>query len=135
MALTRDFKQTIQARTAREPAFRRELLSEGIQSLLAGDVGTGKTVLRDYATVGFEELGASATRRRRRRPSFRGRRQPVDRLRLPVRSRGPGDPDQRPAACPRNSQIWLARFLLKVLLTTASALAPLTASFRIKNPC
>ena len=42
------------------PAFRRELLREGIQSLLAGEVDTGKTVLRDYinATVGFEELGA-----------------------------------------------------------------------------
>ena len=65
MALTRDFKRTIQARAARDPAFRGELLSEGIQSLLAGDVDTGKTVLRDYinATVGFEELGASATRR------------------------------------------------------------------------
>ena len=47
------------ARAARDPAFRRELLSEGIQCLLAGDVDTGKTVLRDYinATVGFEELG------------------------------------------------------------------------------
>ena len=40
------------------PAFRRELLREGIQCLLAGEVDTGKTVLRDYinATVGFEEL-------------------------------------------------------------------------------
>ena len=58
MALTRDFKRTIQARAARDPAFRGELLSEGIQSLLAGNVDTGKTVLRDYinATVGFEEL-------------------------------------------------------------------------------
>ncbi len=66
MALTRDFKETIQARAARDPRFRRELLREGIQCLLAGDVDTGKTVLRDYinATVGFEELGASATRRR-----------------------------------------------------------------------
>ena len=66
MALTRDFKETIQARAARDPRFRRELLREGIQCLLASDMGTGKTALRDYinATVGFEELGASATRRR-----------------------------------------------------------------------
>ena len=58
MALTRDFTQTIQTRAARDPTFRRELLREGIQCLLAGDVDTGKTVLRDYinATVGFEEL-------------------------------------------------------------------------------
>ena len=60
MALTRDFKETIQARAARDPRFRRELLREGIQCLLSGEVDTGKTVLRDYinATVGFEELGA-----------------------------------------------------------------------------
>ncbi len=66
MVLTRDFKETIQARAARDPRFRRELLREGIQCLLAGDLDTGKTALRDYinATVGFEELGASATRRR-----------------------------------------------------------------------
>ncbi|HUJ94575.1 MAG TPA: hypothetical protein VLW84_04860 [Terriglobales bacterium] len=58
MALTRDFKETIQARVRRDPAFRKELLREGIESFLAGDVETGKTVLRDYinATVGFRQL-------------------------------------------------------------------------------
>jgi hypothetical protein len=58
MALTRDFKETIRARVRRDPAFRRELLREGIESFLCGDVETGKTVLRDYinATVGFREL-------------------------------------------------------------------------------
>jgi DNA-binding phage protein len=58
MTLTRDFKETIQVRAQRDPAFRKELLREGIESLLAGDVNTGKTVLRDYinATVGFTEL-------------------------------------------------------------------------------
>jgi len=64
MALTREFKETIQARVKRDPAFRKELLREGIESFLAGDVETGKTVLRDYinATVGFNEL-AEATHR------------------------------------------------------------------------
>jgi DNA-binding phage protein len=58
MALTRDFKQTIRARVRRDPAFRKELLREGIESFLSGDLETGKTVLRDYinATVGFSEL-------------------------------------------------------------------------------
>ncbi|MBZ5572161.1 MAG: transcriptional regulator [Acidobacteriia bacterium] len=58
MALTRDFKETIQARVRRDPAFRKELLREGVESLLEGDVETGKTILRDYinATVGFSEL-------------------------------------------------------------------------------
>ena len=60
MPLTRDFKETVQARAERDPAFREELLKEGVECLLAGDVDTGKIVLRDYinATIGFEELGA-----------------------------------------------------------------------------
>jgi hypothetical protein len=64
MALTRDFRETIQARAKRDAAFRKALLKEAIDCMLAGDVDTGKVVLRDYvnATVGFAELGA-ATRK------------------------------------------------------------------------
>ncbi len=60
MPLTRDFKDTVQARAERDPAFREGLLKEGVECLLAGDVETGKIVLRDYinATIGFEELGS-----------------------------------------------------------------------------
>jgi len=41
-----------------EKAFRKALLQEGVECLLAGNVDTGKAVLRDYinATIGFEEL-------------------------------------------------------------------------------
>jgi DNA-binding phage protein len=62
MALTRDFKETIRARVVHDPKFRKELLREGMESLLSGDVATAKTILRDYinATVGFTEL-AEAT--------------------------------------------------------------------------
>jgi DNA-binding phage protein len=62
MPLTRDFKETIRARVERDPKFRKELLREGIEAMLAGDVTTGKTILRDYinATVGFTDL-AEAT--------------------------------------------------------------------------
>jgi hypothetical protein len=40
---------------ARDPKFRRELLREGVESMLDGDIGTAETILRDYinATVGF----------------------------------------------------------------------------------
>ena len=64
MALTRDFKETIKARVERDPAFRKELLIEGIESFLSGDVDTGKAVLRDYinATVGFGELAEAVHR-------------------------------------------------------------------------
>jgi len=58
MALTRDFKETIKGRVQRDSAFRRELLREGVETMLNGDVETGKTVLRNYinATIGFVEL-------------------------------------------------------------------------------
>jgi hypothetical protein len=58
MVLTRDFKETTQARVERDPKFRRELLREGIESMLSGDIATAKTILRDYinATIGFNAL-------------------------------------------------------------------------------
>ncbi|MCY4485995.1 MAG: transcriptional regulator [Deltaproteobacteria bacterium] len=64
MVLTRDFKETIQERVERDPAFREALLTEGIECLLAGDVDTGKAVLRDYinATIGFQSLGGLTDR-------------------------------------------------------------------------
>jgi len=58
MPLTRDFKETIRARVERDPKFRKELLREGLESMLNGDIDSAKTILRDYinATVGFTEL-------------------------------------------------------------------------------
>jgi hypothetical protein len=58
MPLTREFKETVQARIARDRKYRKELLREGVECLLAGDLDTGKAILRDYinATIGFEEL-------------------------------------------------------------------------------
>jgi len=61
MALTRDFRETVQARVKRDATFRKELLSEAIESLLSGEVSLGKELLRDYinATVGFPKLAAN----------------------------------------------------------------------------
>lgn len=58
MALTRSFKDTVKARAARDPAFRDALLTEAVEQFLAGELDTGKAVLRDYinATIGFEQL-------------------------------------------------------------------------------
>ncbi len=62
MALTRAFKETVQARVQRDPAFRVALLVEATQCLLDGDLDTGKTILRDYinSTGGFEKLSQKA---------------------------------------------------------------------------
>ncbi len=59
MALTRRFQDLVQKRVANDPAFGAALLREGIDTMLTGDVDTGKAILRDYikATVGFEKLG------------------------------------------------------------------------------
>ena len=60
MALTRDFRETVQARVKRDPAFRKGLLSDAMENLLSGDLAAGKELLRDYinATVGFPRLAA-----------------------------------------------------------------------------
>jgi hypothetical protein len=60
MALTTDFRETVQARAKRDPRFREGLLGEAIEGLLSGEVGLGKELLRDYinATVGFPKLAA-----------------------------------------------------------------------------
>lgn len=62
MALTRSFKDTVQARAMRDPAFRQALFQEAVQILLEGDIASGRSVLRDYinATIGFDAL-AEAT--------------------------------------------------------------------------
>ncbi|HZB38726.1 MAG TPA: transcriptional regulator [Beijerinckiaceae bacterium] len=59
MARTVSFRELVQSEVARDAAFADALLREGIETLLKGDVETGKTILRDYikATVGFEKLG------------------------------------------------------------------------------
>jgi DNA-binding phage protein len=64
MALTKSFKDLVQNRVAHDPDFAAALLREGIETMLTGDVDTGKAILRDYikATVGFEKLAeATAT--------------------------------------------------------------------------
>jgi len=59
MPLTRAFNETVQARIRQDRKYRKELLREGVECLLAGDLDTGKAILRDYvnATIGFEKLG------------------------------------------------------------------------------
>ena|ERR1700676_2185851 len=58
MALTRDFRETVQARVKRDPAYRKGLLSDAMESLLSGDVALCKELLRDYinTTIGFPKL-------------------------------------------------------------------------------
>jgi DNA-binding phage protein len=62
MSLTRDFKETIRDRVQRDARFRKELLREGLEAMLSGEITLAKTILRDYinATVGFTGL-AEAT--------------------------------------------------------------------------
>jgi hypothetical protein len=61
MALTRDFRETIRERAQREPSFRRALLQEAIEQMLAGDIDTGKSLIRNYinATIGFPALATT----------------------------------------------------------------------------
>ena len=58
MALTRHFRETVQARAQRDGRFRRALLEEAVNEILVGDLATGRAILRDYvnATIGFDQL-------------------------------------------------------------------------------
>ncbi len=58
MPLTRDFRATVRARAARDPAFRKAMFQEAVSALLAGDADAGRAGLREYinATTGFERL-------------------------------------------------------------------------------
>ena len=61
MALTHSFKERVQKRVMTDKKFRKALLREAVETMLSGDVETGKAILRDYinATVGFEKLGSA----------------------------------------------------------------------------
>lgn len=58
MALTRDFKETVRARAQTDPSFRLALIEEAVESLLEGDIDSGKSILGDYinATIGYSTL-------------------------------------------------------------------------------
>ncbi len=64
MPLTSSFRDTVQARAERDPAFREAMFQEAMQALLQGDVDSGRSALRVYinATIGFEKLGAAIDR-------------------------------------------------------------------------
>lgn len=64
VVLTRAFRETVQARARRDTRFRRALLTEAVNELLAGDLQAGKALLRDFinATIGFERLGIEVER-------------------------------------------------------------------------
>jgi len=58
MALTRDFRETVQARMRSDEDFRRGSLRDAIEALLAGEGDLGREILRDFinATLGFPML-------------------------------------------------------------------------------
>ena len=64
MALTKSFNDTIKSRIQQSEGFRRALLREAVGCMIAGDVETGKSLLRKYinGTIGFVKLGADLGR-------------------------------------------------------------------------
>ena len=58
MSITRDYKETINERVNKDPAFTAALLDEAITLFLNGEPDVARLVLRDLvnATIGFEAL-------------------------------------------------------------------------------
>jgi hypothetical protein len=48
---TKSFKELVQAHVTTDRAFAEALLREGVETLLSGDVETGKAILHDYITA------------------------------------------------------------------------------------
>ena len=58
MALSRDYKETINDRRQRDPHFAASLMNEAVSSFLAGEPQTARLILRELvnSTIGFEFL-------------------------------------------------------------------------------
>lgn len=58
MAISRDFRETVQERIQNDEAFAAALLDEAVSLFLNGEPDMARMVLRDLvnATVGFEQL-------------------------------------------------------------------------------
>ena len=48
MPLTRDFRETVQARAKADPAFCAGLYEDAVQVMLDGDLATARELLRDF---------------------------------------------------------------------------------------
>ena len=64
MALTRDFKETMKDRAARDPAFAKAMLDEAATAFLNGEPHVARLILRDLVnvSVGFEGLATETNR-------------------------------------------------------------------------
>lgn len=64
MALTRDFKETVKERAARDPVFAKAMLDEAATAFLNGEPHVSRLILRDLvnASVGFEDLAVETNR-------------------------------------------------------------------------
>ncbi len=64
MPLTKSFNETVKSKLQQSEGFRHALLREAVACMIAGDVETGKSVLRKYinGTIGFVKLGADLGR-------------------------------------------------------------------------
>lgn len=64
MALTRDFKETVKERAARDPTFAKTMLDEAATTFLNGEPHVARLILRDLvnASVGFEHLATETNR-------------------------------------------------------------------------
>ncbi len=64
MPQTTEFTEPVPRRLLRRAPARRALLREAVGCMIAGDVETGKSVLRKYihGTIGFVKLGADLGR-------------------------------------------------------------------------
>ena len=64
MALTRDSKETVDARLKKDPEFAKALLDEALSVFINGEPDVSRLLLRDLvnATIGFEQLAIETSK-------------------------------------------------------------------------
>lgn len=64
MPLTRDFRETVNARIQKDSTFATALFNEAISLFLNGEPETARLILRDLinSTIGFEELATETSK-------------------------------------------------------------------------
>ena len=75
--MTRSFASIVEARLARDPGFREALLRESVETMLTGDMETGKAALRGYSKPRSVSrfLAKASARLRKARSACSGRRE------------------------------------------------------------
>jgi len=69
MPLSREFKELVVARAAKDSEFRRALITEALNMILRGEIAAGRLMIRDYINA-TGSMNAIATKLKKQKPAI-----------------------------------------------------------------